>query len=658
VAPRVTTVRAWDGQLNASEAKTPSGSCALDGFKVIKCEPSGAELFPGVYRRLIDRANVPLKVSMKKFAGISLKTRLYLLVLAAFVPVAVLIFFIAEEQKGIETAAILQKTVTLARVVANEENQQLDSTRNLLVALTNIFLVAQDRTARQSALLTRLLRNSKGYAEFGIVDVHGRQTAGTDPADIGRNYAGRDWFIACLQRKDLAIGSFRGEHIDDESVLYVALPALDSRGRIAAVAFAALNLNWTNRTIFKRLTELPKGSRLTLLDESQGMLRYDVDTRQWSIPQRFSPALRKEIVSRRSGTVSATGADKIQRIYAFAPLASSFRNRRISVVLEIPRDLVLAPSKHIFVRNVALLVLSALVAVLSIWWASDAFILRRVQAMVRVTRKLADGDLTARIGKIGVRDELSHLAGVFDEMAASLQQRIENERQAMTSLERSREQLRRLAAHQQEVREEERIRIAREIHDQLGQSLTILKMDLSWLTKHVSTEIPLVEEKITAMSQVIAEALKTLHAVTAELRPVMLDDFGLAAAIEWQIEEFRERSGIACRLEKGGFEPDLPKDQATALFRIFQETLTNILRHAQADEVTVRLEAVEDELVFQIRDNGRGITAAEIDAPQSYGLLGIRERLYPWNGRVVFEGAPGQGTRVIVRLPMPPKGDA
>jgi signal transduction histidine kinase len=595
---------------------------------------------------------------MKPSVGISLKTRLYLLVLAAFIPVAVLIFFIAEEQKGIETAAILQKTVMLARAVANEENQQLDSTRNLLASLTDIFLVAQDRTARQSVLLTRLLRKSKGYAEFGIVDTHGRQLAGTDPTAAGRNYAEMDWFIACLQRKDLAIGAYHGEHIDDDSVLYVALPALDSQGRIAAVAFAALNLNWTNRNIFKRLTELPKGSRLTLLDASQGMLRYDVDTRQWSVPRHFNANLRKEIASRRSGTLNAAGADKIQRIYAFAPLANSFRNRRISVVLEIPRDLALVSSKHIFVRNVALLILSALVAVLSIWWASDAFILRRVQAMVRVTRKLADGDLSARIGKIGVRDELSHLAGVFDEMAASLQQRIENERRTMMSLEQSREQLRRLAAHQQEVREEERIRIAREIHDQLGQSLTILKMDLSWLKKHASAELPLVEEKMAAMSQVIAEALKTLHAVTSELRPVILDDFGLAAAIEWQIEEFRERSGIACRLEKGVFEPDLPRDQATVLFRIFQETLTNILRHAQADEVTVRLEVVADELVFQIRDNGRGITAAEIDDPQSYGLLGIRERLYPWNGRVDFEGAPGKGTRVIVRLPMPPKGDA
>ena len=223
-------------------------------------------------------------------------------------------------------------------------------------------------------------------------------------------------------------------------------------------------------------------------------------------------------------------------------------------------------------------------------------------------------------------------------------------------MERAREQLRHLAAYQNDVLEQERIRIAREIHDQLGQSLTILQMDLSWLKKHQRENRPATIDKMTAMSHVISEALQNLHTVTAELRPVILDDFGLAAAIEWQVEEFRKHSGIECRMEQIGFEPALPKDQATALFRIFQETLTNILRHARADEVLVRLETRDDALILQIRDNGRGITEAEIDAPQSFGLLGIRERLYPWNGKVSFEGRPGRGTCVTVRVPLIPKG--
>jgi signal transduction histidine kinase len=595
---------------------------------------------------------------MQEFVGASLKTRLYLLLLAAFIPVAILIYYVAEEQKAIETGAILQKTLLLTRASANEENQQMESTRNLLATVADAYLMVGGHGERLSVLLANLLRQAKGYADFGVLDPDGRLVAGGDRSGSGRDYSDRDWFAASLRNKDLTMGQYHGEHIGGEPVVYFALPIPDSRRQVRAVVFAAMNLNWMNRTIFKRLAELPEGARLALLDETRGILRYDADAGKWSVPKNFSPALREEIANRQSGTLSATDEDGVSRIYAFAPLASSFRNRTVSVVLEIPQGVALAASKRIFTRNLALLMVSALMAVLAIWWAGNVYILRRVRAMVRASRKLAAGDLNVRIGRIGVRDELSHLAGVFDEMAASLQLRIERESQVMGSLERSREQLRKLAVHQQKVREEERIRIAREIHDQFGQSLTILKMDLSWLKKQLPDRSPEITEKMGAMSQVIDEALKNLHAVTAELRPAILDDFGLAAAIEWQVEEFQNHSGIDCRMENSDFEPDLPKDQATTLFRIFQETLTNIIRHAEADAVVVRLEKDNGSLILQVEDNGRGITDAEINDPNAYGLLGIRERLYPWNGRVSFEGRPGQGTRVTVLLPMPPKGEA
>jgi len=594
---------------------------------------------------------------MQRFSGTSLKTRLYLLVLAAFVPVAALIFYIAEEQNDMETAEILQKTMALARAAANEENQLVASARSLLSAVADAFVLLDGRTEKMPGFLDAVMRQSDGYADLGVADPDGRLLAGGRASGAGPDLSGKAWFAACLQSQDLAMGSYHGEHIDDRPVLYFALPALDDARQVVAVVFAALDLNWINRTISRQLAELPKGSRLTLLDASRGMLRYDVDAGRWSVPARFNAALRRQITDGGPGTLSAPDEEGVLRIYAFAPLASAFRQSNKSVVLEIPQVQALAASRRIFIRNVTLLAVSALMAMLSIWWAGNVFILRRVHAMVRVSRKLAAGDLGARIGRIGVRDELSHLAGVFDEMAAALQTRIEREERVMASLERSREQLRKLSAYQQEVREEERHRIAREIHDQFGQSLTILKMDLAWLKKQLPDRTPELNTKMEAMDKVIGEALETLHAVTAELRPVMLDDFGLAAAMEWQVEEFRKRSGIDCRMEETGFEPELPKDQAAALFRIFQETLTNIMRHAQAETVTVRLENDKGDLLLEVRDNGRGITEAEINAPTAFGLLGMRERLYPWNGRVTFDGSPGQGTRVVIRLPLPSKGE-
>lgn len=594
---------------------------------------------------------------MRQFIGTSLKTRLYLLVLTAFLPVAALIFYIAEEQKTLENQAFLQKAMVLARAAAYEENQQLEATRNLLAIIADAFLTTGGRADQHPGSLTHLATHLTGYADVGILDPNGRLLTGMDPTPIHQDYSDLTWFLESLKSKKLTIGPYYGEHNNGQPVLYFALPVLNRRDQPAAVAFAALDLNSMNRTIFKQLTGLPEGSRLTLLNDSNGLIRYDTTSQQWSVPTDIDPALRQGIIHKHSGTLSAMDENRLSRIYAFAPLSSALGSHIVTVVLEIPKAAALASSKRIFTRNVALLVLSALIAILAIWWAGDVFILRRVRAMVAASRKLAAGDLGARIGKIGVRDELSHLAGVFDEMAASLQLRMERERDTLASLEHSREQLRKLSAYQQEVREEERIRIAREIHDQFGQSLTILKMDLAWLKKRLSAEAPKVDEKMTAMAQVIDEALKNLHAVTAELRPVMLDDFGLAAAIEWQIEEFRNRSGIDCRMDNSGFEPDLPKDQATALFRIFQETLTNILRHAHADNVEVHLEKAHEDLVLHVKDNGRGITETEINDPKSYGLLGMRERLYPWNGRVSFEAPPGGGTCVTIRLPMPEKGE-
>ncbi len=596
---------------------------------------------------------------MKQFSGTSLKRRLYLLVLAAFIPVAALIFYITEEQKAIETQAMFNRTLEVAKTAAIQENLQLLAIQNLLLSVAEAFRFSDNHPKNFSKLLKNLRAQVKGYEEFGIIARDGRLRAFSGISQIGRqNYRESAWFSACLQSKGFVM-DYHGRHIDNQPVLYVALPVLDNIQRITVVVFAALNLNWMNRTIIEQMDGLPEDSRLTLLDEAKVVFRYEKKSGLWTIPAGFDPLLLQQIVKRQSGTLSAADQAGILRIYAFAPLGAT-QGQQPFVILEIPQVIALSASKRDFVRNVALLFLSALIAVLSIWWVSDFYILRRVRAMVAASRKLASGDLDARIGKIGVHDELSHLGTVFDEMAASLQMRIEREARVKNTLEHSREQLRKLAAYQQEVREQEKIRIARELHDQLGQALTILKMDLAWLRKQLPQPISQIQDKMDAMSGIIDEGLKNLHMVTAELRPVILDDFGLIAAIEWQMEEFRNHSGIECRLEKDTVAteliPRLSKDKATALFRIFQEILTNIMRHAQADLIIIRLHAQGDGVVLEVQDNGRGITESQIEDPASYGLLGMRERLYPWDGHISFEGRPGLGTRVTVRLPSSPQG--
>lgn len=218
------------------------------------------------------------------------------------------------------------------------------------------------------------------------------------------------------------------------------------------------------------------------------------------------------------------------------------------------------------------------------------------------------------------------------------------------------EQLHALAARLQSVREEEQTRIARAVHDDLGQALTALKMDLVWMEKKM-TEFPsaaggLLTEKITSMQSLITDTIRVVRRIASELRPGVLDDLGLVAAIEWQLSEFSARTGMKTSFQNVGGERYLDRDRASALFRILQEALTNIVRHSSATHVRVALEDRSGTMVMEVKDNGRGITREEIGRRGSLGLLGMKERALMFGGTVEIQGRPGKGTSVIVRIPI------
>ena len=215
----------------------------------------------------------------------------------------------------------------------------------------------------------------------------------------------------------------------------------------------------------------------------------------------------------------------------------------------------------------------------------------------------------------------------------------------------ARERLRDLAGYLEATREEERTHIAREIHDEFGQTLTALKMDLAWLTKRLPVDRPRLVEKANTMSDLIASIFQTVRRIATDLRPGLLDNLGLVAAIEWQAQEFAERAGFDCELLLGDEEIVLNPDLATAIFRIFQETLTNIARHAEATQVRVELEERPEKLVLIVQDNGSGITKSQASDSKSLGLIGMQERARSWGGDVTFRGVPGQGTTVTVQVP-------
>jgi PAS domain S-box-containing protein len=211
------------------------------------------------------------------------------------------------------------------------------------------------------------------------------------------------------------------------------------------------------------------------------------------------------------------------------------------------------------------------------------------------------------------------------------------------------EALRQLAARLEVAREQERKGIAREIHDELGQALTALRIDLSWLKARLPKTAPNLTAKADEMGGVVEKTIRAVRRIATDLRPPVLDDLGLVAALEWQAEDLADRTGVRIDLDLD--DVDLDEGRATAVFRIFQEALTNVARHARADRVRVTLEATPREIMLQVQDDGRGMEKTQLTDPRSLGLLGMRERSIAWGGTLDVQTRPGKGTTIVLRLP-------
>jgi len=230
---------------------------------------------------------------------------------------------------------------------------------------------------------------------------------------------------------------------------------------------------------------------------------------------------------------------------------------------------------------------------------------------------------------------------------------ISERKRAERDLKESGERLRELTAHLQSIREEERSRIAREIHDELGQVLTALSLDVRWLQKRLQAARSDLQKKTRSMGELITTTVKSISRICSELRPAILDDVGLSAAIEWQADEFTSRTGIACNIQTEPPEIRLSEELSVAIFRIFQEALTNIVRHAQASEVEVWLRLTPSDFSMRVSDDGIGM---EVTGPQkvnSFGLLGVKERVRGFDGELTVCASDKGGACLDIVIPAP-----
>jgi signal transduction histidine kinase len=247
--------------------------------------------------------------------------------------------------------------------------------------------------------------------------------------------------------------------------------------------------------------------------------------------------------------------------------------------------------------------------------------------------------------------KVSVFVDLFDKNVA-LTREIAERRRAEEHVRKSEENLRALAARLQSVREEEWTRIAREIHDELGQALTGLKMDLTWVADRLRPDQKALAARANSMFDLIDGTIQSVRKISTRLRPEVLDELGLGAAIEWQAKDFQKRSGIRCRVSVHQDGVALDRERSTAAFRVFQELLTNIARHADATRIEVSMRTASGALVLEVEDNGKGIEQSAMSSPKSLGLLGMRERVLPFGGNIEITGDRDRGTKVRVSIPL------
>jgi signal transduction histidine kinase len=548
---------------------------------------------------------------------------------------------------------ILKNTWTLATFAVDKEEELIEENRQVLRAMASYMLRRVQSAAECRDFLRRYVEYSDRFVNMGIVGPEGSVLCSAAPLRNPVNISNCAWFREVLTKREFVVGAYEGHGcVADIPVLIFAYPVMTpDRMIIRAIVFAAVDLKWLHKFNMTIESRMHGDYSLAMVDRNGLVLSYTPDSPNRVGQPLDNPVLYAAARAQIRGVFKTAGAGGAPYLYALAPGHGGSADQPFSIILGVPQSVAFAASNRILRLNLLFFGVVTIMVLAAAWFGGELLLLRPVGAIVRTARKLTAGSLETRTGLQHGKGELGLLAEAFDKMADSLEKRENDHRLAEAELRKSQEQLRNLSEHLQAVREEERIWVAREIHDDLGQALTALRMDLSWLKKRLPADETSLQKRADSMSKTIDATMETVHRISSELRPKMLDDLGLAVAMEWLVEDFQNRTGIPCELIIESQAASLDKGQSTALFRIFQETLTNIARHANAAGVEVNLDLKPEETTLEVKDDGRGITREELASPKAYGIIGIRERVRALGGEAIITGEPGRGTTVKVRIP-------
>jgi signal transduction histidine kinase len=610
---------------------------------------------------------------MARLSLASLRTRLLLLVLLAVIPALGLTLYTNLEERQLRKAQVQEQAMRLSRLVSADHERLIEDARRLLVTLARLPAVRDRNRAACNALFADLLTQHSSYANLGVIDANGSIFCSALPM-TGPVYAGdRAFFRRALEARDFAIGEYQVGRITGKATVNFGYPVLGDAGHVRAVVFAALDLAWLNELASQ--AGLPPGSMLTVIDRNGTILSRYPDDGNWVgklMPE--SLVLKAILTQQGNGTTEAPGTDGIPRLFSFAPFGGAAQSANAHVSVGIPAAVAFAGANQILARNLAALGLVAGLALAAAWVGGNLFIVRRIQALVRATKRVAAGELGVRTGLPHGQGELSQLAGAFDQMAESLE-RAHERRLLEEELRRKNYQL-----EQQNLAIQEANRLKTEfvsmVSHELRTPLTSIqgyaellledeqiageeRENLTIVKKNADRLLGLINDLLD-LSRIEAGRVD-LHRTSLDLARLILE---VAGSLRPLIEAKRQR----LRLDLCDALPAVWAD-ADRVTQILTNLISNAHKYTLMDgSITVAARRDEGFVRVDVSDTGIGLSPedqaqlftkffrAHDRSPRAGGGTGLglvitRLLVELHGGRITVSSAPGQGSTFSFSLP-------